>query len=116
MLKGRRILVLQSEYLIALDLQAMFEAEGAVVSVSTKAEHWTSWECIVIDSLAANQLITARMAALGVPIVLYTGSMEIARQRYPDAIIVAKPSTREQLIAAVARALRPRTVQNALSA
>ena len=56
MLDGCRILVLQNEPLVALDLLALFEAEGAVVS--TRCGSDARYDCFIIDSIASNKPLT----------------------------------------------------------
>lgn len=111
MLEGCRILVLQSEYLVAFDLQALFEESGALVTVGSRCDPEGTFDCLVIDSSAAVQPTTTRLAAKGVPLVAYSGNAEAVRDRFPDAIVVKKPALAAELLAGVRRALRSEKVR-----
>ena len=105
MLEGRRILVLQSEVLVAIDLQVLLEEEGAVVSVGPRCHLEGGFDCLIVDSAATNQPIATDFAVSGIPLVGYTGDTEAVSRRYPDAVVVRKPALPAELLAAVRGAL-----------
>lgn len=54
-LKGKRVLVLQSEYLVALDVQPMLEKRGAIVSIDEPQNDGTSqFDAVIVDSAWAS--------------------------------------------------------------
>ena len=111
MLDGRRILVLQSEYLIAIDLQAVLESEGAVVTIGLPhSDTGETFDCFLIDSKSADHPVTTRLNAEGVPLVVYTGHREAVRDRFPEAVIVGKPAPDQAVTAGVERALHAQRV------
>ena len=110
MLQGRRILVLQSEFLIAFDLQVLLENEGAVVSVGPRCHPGENFDCLVVDSAASNQPLASCLAASGVPLVGYTGDTEAVSREYPDAVVIKKPALPAELLAAVRGAIRSEPV------
>ena len=69
-LEGRHILVLDTEYLIALDVQTMLELEGATVAIGEAGINGDgNFDCVVTDYESAQKAIVARLHASGIPIV-----------------------------------------------
>lgn len=119
MLKGRRVLVVEDEAVTALDIADALEAAGAVIvgpvpsmrgGLELLTDRQESIDAASIDlGLAdgdARPLIEALMEA-GLPTVIYTGAEippDIA-SRFPDLILVRKPTRAEEVVTRIARAL-----------
>ena len=115
-LAGKRGLVLDDEFLIALDIQQVLEHAGAreVVCAGTLAEALAAmraerFDLAVLDLRLGhdgNSLPAAdALAAAGTPFLFLTGmrsDTEEARN-YPDAPVVEKPYDSATLLAAIVR-------------
>lgn len=107
-LKGRQILVLDTEYLIAIDVQNMLEQEGATVTAGDFGLNGDgNFDCVVTDHESAQKSLVGRLHAAGIPLVAYTGNREAIEKLFPHAFIVNKPSSPGLLTAAVAHAISP---------
>jgi CheY-like chemotaxis protein len=126
-LAGKRCLVLDDEFLIALDIQQVLETAGAasVTLVVNSDDALTAirvgpkFDVAVLDvklgggtpANSGNSLtVAAALAAQGTPFVFLTGLLgdqTIARQ-FPDVPVVAKPYETPLLLAALSRALAGR--------
>lgn len=119
-LAGMRCLVLDNEYLIALDIQIVLEAAGAAAVVcaanATDAlaalDDDVGFDCAVLDlklSDAAHTGVTVAgaLSQRRIPFVFVTGiTADDARFRtYPGVPVVEKPYQANQLLAAIGRAL-----------
>lgn len=119
-LRGRHLLVLEDEVLIALDVAMSIEQAGATTTVahSAPAAHAaldalgsaSTLDCAVLDVDLGDHTsegVAERLRREGTPYVLYTASLNYLGPgaRSPDAVVVAKPASPETLVAAIARAL-----------
>jgi CheY-like chemotaxis protein len=131
-LAGRRLLVIEDEPLVALDLVAGLEEAGAEIvgSAGTVEEALQLIESASIDAVLLDANLRGRpvddlAAALtrkNVPFVFVTGyGQESLPRSFSTAPMLAKPFSREQLLRAVAPLiepsaatlrLRPRTVKS----
>jgi CheY-like chemotaxis protein len=113
MLEGLRILVLEDEFLIAMDVEQLCRDHGAVdVTVARSLEEigeGLDVDAAIIDVLL-NGVSTLDFAAgleeTGTPFVFasgYSDSGEVAK-RFPDVAMVGKPYSGNDLIEAVAAA------------
>jgi len=117
---GKRCLVLDDEFLIALDIQQILERAGAlhVACVATAAEAIKllgdnpKFDIAILDvklngsnenSLGVASLLTA----LDTPFVFLTGMRvnDMHAKRFPQAPVIEKPYEASALLAAVGRAL-----------
>ena len=120
-LEGRRVLLVEDELLIALDLQLSIEDEGADVALADGvrtglaaiAEHQAS------DRLPDVALLDVRLgdgevfpiadllAKMGVPIVFHSGhaQSEDLAAAYPGAAVLSKPAPIDRLVTALAERL-----------
>ena len=121
MLIGRRCLVLDDEFLIALDIQQTLEFAGAahVACVATVAEALAllranpDFDIAVLDVKISgadrNSLgVAALLAAKGTPFVFLTGMRvdDLHAKQFPQAPVVEKPYEAAALLDAVRRALK----------
>ena len=121
MLIGKRCLVLDDEFLIALDIQQILEFAGAahVACVATVAEALAllranpDFDLAVLDVKISgpdgNSLgVAAQLAAKGTPFVFLTGMRvdDLHAKQFPQAPVVEKPYEAAALLDAVRRALK----------
>jgi two-component system, response regulator PdtaR len=122
LLIGKRCLVLDDEFLIALDIQQILEFAGAahVACVATVAEALAllradpDFDLAVLDVKISgpdgNSLgVAAQLAAKGTPFVFLTGMRvdDLHAKQFPQAPVVEKPYDAVALLDAVRRALKP---------
>lgn len=120
-LAGRRCLVLDDEFLIALDIQQVLEQAGAgeVVCAGNVAEALTAirterFDLAVLDLRVGrdgNSLPAAEaLAAAGTPFLFLTGMRtDVAEVHgYPDTPVVEKPYDSSTLLAAIRRLVEQR--------
>ncbi|HEY6023199.1 MAG TPA: response regulator [Pseudolabrys sp.] len=122
-LSGKRCLVLDDEFLIALDIQQILEHAGAahVISVASAAEaldllhREPKFDLAVLDVKLSGPEGTSLdvadvLAAKGTPFVFLTGMRVDAlhAKRFPHAPVIEKPYDAAALLDAVHRALEAR--------
>ena len=121
LLNGKRCLVLDDEFLIALDIQQILELAGAkhVASVATASEAMelfrrdSNFDLAVLDvklgGSEGNSLgVASMLAKAGTPFVFLTGMRidNVHAQKFPQAPVVEKPYDALALLNAVQRALK----------
>ena len=121
LLNGKRCLVLDDEFLIALDIQQILELAGAkhVASVATASEAMelfrrdSNFDLAVLDvklgGSEGNSLgVASMLAKAGTPFVFLTGMRtdNVHAQKFPQAPVVEKPYDALALLDAVQRALK----------
>ena len=119
-LSGKRCLVLDDEFLIALDIQQILERAGAVqvVCVASAAEaldlvqREPKFDIAVLDVKLSgperNSLgVAEALAGKGTPFVFLTGMRvdDVRAKRFPEAPVIEKPYDAVALLDAVQRAL-----------
>lgn len=117
---GGRCLVLDDEFLIALDIQQILETAGAaeVICVGNAADALaalrspTAFSLAVLDvklsgATTTSMSVAAALTEQGVPFVFLTGMRggDLHTSQFPDAPVVDKPYDAEVLLRAVQRAL-----------
>jgi DNA-binding response OmpR family regulator len=116
-LSGLRILVVEDEPVVALDLELELIAAGAsVIGSATTVE--AARELVRSEGLSAAVLdvqlgnedvgpVADMLRERGVPFVFHTGNGGSAdiTEKWPDAPVVQKPSHPETILAAIARLL-----------
>lgn len=118
MLEGARVLIVEAEYLIALDIQRVLESvmAGPVVFARSPrdaegfAGDLEAYDLAIIDvpvEGAGAIAFIGRLFALGVPCVAMTASGAFARSGIPGAAVpvLGKPFAEAALIAACAKAV-----------
>jgi CheY-like chemotaxis protein len=121
LLTGRRCLVLDDEFLIALDIQQILELAGAkhVASVATASEAIAllrlepKFDLAVLDLKLGgsedNSLgVASELARMGTPFVFLTGMRvdNVHVREFPQAPVVEKPYGALALLDAAQRALK----------
>jgi len=118
-LNGKRCLVLDDEFLIALDIQQILEAAGAVdvvcagnVNDALAAVERAVFDLAVLDlklsgTPPTSLIVAEALARHGTPIVFLTGVRgdDVHTKRFPHAPVVSKPYETALLLQAVVRAL-----------
>jgi len=125
LLTGKRCLVLDDEFLIALDIQQILELAGAkhVASVATASEalalvrREAKFDLAVLDVKLGgsedNSVGVAReLAKTGTPFVFLTGMRvdNMHAREFPQAPVIEKPYDAVALLDAVQRALKNATL------
>jgi CheY-like chemotaxis protein len=123
LIAGKRCLVLDDEFLIALDIQGILESAGAasITCVGNATEALAAlrgeprFDFAVLDiklsGATRNSLsVAAVLTKQGIPFVFLTGVRrdEIRMQQFPDAPVVEKPYEAPLLVDAILRALAAR--------
>ncbi len=118
MLNGRTALIVEEEFLIALDVQRMLETLGVgqTLFARTPAEaeqlraRWPEIAIAIIEARMGDALslqLAQSLAAARVPTVLTTSDLDVQRDfaDRPDLPIVVKPVPEDALAEAVRQAL-----------
>ena len=112
-LSGRRVLIVEDEPLIALELRTVLTDEGAQVvgpgrdlAESLALASKAGLSAALLDVRLGGETVAPLAQALndrGVPFAFYTGQTEtdLVRQQWPAAPVVAKPSPGRDLVAVV---------------
>jgi DNA-binding response OmpR family regulator len=117
-LRGERLLVVEDEPLIAMDLQATFEREGArVVLAHTMREalrhaDGTALSAGVLDfRVGSNEAdpVCEALTRREVPFIFFTGMSGVLPKRWAAMPIVPKPAAPETIIGALKFVLSPET-------
>lgn len=119
---GKRFLVLDDEFLIALDIQQLLEAKGAaqVVCTGNAADALTAiastprFDVAILDFRLTGSTssldVADALAKAKIPFVFLTGMRgdKQMSERYPDTPLVEKPYDAALLMQAIIRALATR--------
>jgi response regulator RpfG family c-di-GMP phosphodiesterase len=117
-LKDLRVLVVEDEVLIALDIQAILRDAGAEIvgpyatlPAALEAAESEALSAAILDirlSDRTTEAVAARLAARDIPFLFYTGQPVPAqiRTEMPDAVVLFKPVAQPILIAKVAALAR----------
>ena len=122
MLKGQNVLVVEEEFLIALDIQRMLEDLGAGQMLFARSpqeaarlhERWPSLGLAIVeirfDGQPSLELAT-RLRDAGVPIVLSSAnsSRRHGMPELPGAPVFVKPMAEDDLVRAIGMALTARS-------
>ncbi|MDB5613141.1 MAG: hypothetical protein JWQ22_794 [Devosia sp.] len=116
MLKGRPVLIVEEEFLIALDIQRMLEGLGVGQTLLARnasearqlRQHWPDLALAIIElrlDHSHNKELPTELSAAGVPLVVTTGDFGLSRNLASAVPILVKPIPEETMASAVARAL-----------
>jgi CheY-like chemotaxis protein len=121
MLSAQTVLVVEEEFLIALDIQRMLEARevGQTIFARSPAEaqaqhgHWSSLGLAIVEVRVASPEaidLTRQLHAAGIPLVLSTGETALRRglPDLPGVPVVLKPILEAELASAIDLALAQR--------
>lgn len=123
-LRGRRVLVVEDEPLVAMDIQASLEAAGcsvvgpvATVAAALALVAGGPVDVAVLDANLGGSRVDAladALAAAGVPFAFATGyGREALPAAHGTAPVLTKPFAPAQLVAAVAGLVTPRNAEEA---
>lgn len=113
MLEGLRILVLEDEFLIAMDVEQLCRDHGAIDVIAARSLEEVG-DRLVFDAAIIDVLLNGvstfdfadRLKDAGTPFVFasgYTDNAEVAK-RFPGVAMVGKPYSGDDLVKAVASA------------
>ncbi|SFC35982.1 response regulator [Devosia psychrophila] len=116
MLRGSPVLIVEEEFLIALDIQQMLEALGVGQTLFARnasearqlRQHWPDLALAIIElrlDHSHNQQLPTELSAAGVPLVITTGDIGLSRNITSAVPILVKPIPEETMASAIARAL-----------
>ncbi len=114
MLNGKPVLVIEEEFLIALDIQRMLEGLGAgqVICARSAREahamhmHWTDVQLAIVevalDQQSALQLVR-RLLDSGIAVVICSADTALRRgvPEFPALPVLIKPMAETELVAAI---------------
>lgn len=115
-LEGRSILIVEDEPLIALDIESSLAAKGALITTTSAFDHalilveHDGLSGAILDHAIGDDKSTPlydRLNERGIPFIIYSAHSLPAEDR-KGGVLLAKPATPEQLVAAVEDLLRPR--------
>jgi DNA-binding response OmpR family regulator len=117
LLEGLRILVLEDEFLIAMDVEQLCRDHGArdvvikgrLGEIPEDAETLSGFDAAIIDLMLGGVStldFAARLQAREVPFVFATGYADLREiaQHFPEVAVIGKPYSGDVLVAAVAAA------------
>ena len=104
-LRGKRVLVLQSEYLVALDVQALLEKHGVITAIEEPLDERPSFDAVIVDADWAAHRLTARLFAAGTEVIGYTGDWQKITRIFPSALVINKPASQAEMLPAIERYL-----------
>jgi CheY-like chemotaxis protein len=118
MLTGQTVLIVESEFLIALDIQRCLEALGTTQTVFARntaevfeaIDHWCSFSLALVEVHYQNDTDAALLRGLaeaGVKLILLTADATLRRGHsgFPAAPIVMKPFLEDDLASALKQVL-----------
>jgi DNA-binding response OmpR family regulator len=113
-LRGRSILVVEDEMLIALDIAQAFERAGANVTTTSTVRHalilveHNGLSAAIMDHALSDgdsTRLCARLMERGIPYVSYSG-FDPVKGADKDAPYIAKPATMEAILSTVEEMLK----------
>ena len=116
-LAGRRVLLVEDEALVAIDLEMTLKAAGAVVvgpflrlAPALKAAAGESFDVAILDVVLGREKsypLADLLAERGVPLVFHSGHLLVGgmAERYSGVLCCRKPCSPETLVRTVARAV-----------
>lgn len=121
MLNGRTALIVEEEFLIALDVQRMLETLGVGQTLFARTPdeaeqlraRWPEIAIAIVEARSGNVLamqLAQSLAAAHIPIVLTTADIDVQHgaSAWPSLPVIAKPVPEDALANAVRQALSER--------
>jgi CheY-like chemotaxis protein len=99
-LRGKRILVLESEYMVAYAIQRLLEKEGAFVHVGPSRGAMV-FDAVIVDWGWARRPLVKTFSGAGMPIIAYTSDPTAIQRRLHGCRVLSKPATDQALLRAV---------------
>jgi CheY-like chemotaxis protein len=99
-LRGKRILILESDYIVAYAIQRVLEGEGATAHVSPSVEA-KGCDGVIVDWGWARRPLAKTLSEAGKPILCYTSDPTAIQRRLPGCRVLSKPATDQALLRAV---------------
>src|SRR5688572_26689160 len=99
-LRGKRILILESDYLVAYAMQRVLEHEGATAHVGPAAGAMEV-DCVIVDWGWARRPLANTLSKAGIPMLAYTSDPTAVQRRLPDCRVLSKPAADQALLRAV---------------
>lgn len=120
-LNGKRILIVEAEFLIALEIQRILEAAGAgetvfarsTAEVAKLSEVWDRFDLAIIDlSLGDDRAVALahELGTLGIGLVITSSDVRLRHgvDGLPDVPVILKPFAEDEFVAACQIALSSR--------
>ena len=117
-LRDKRVIVVEDQALIAMDLQATLEDHGAKVlgpfarlaEAAQATKRKEPIDAAILDVDLRGELIfplADRLLAMGVPLVFHTGraDTDVLRMRYGEVVVLVKPALSEAVVHGLVGAL-----------
>jgi DNA-binding NtrC family response regulator len=120
MLRGRRVMIVEDELLVAMELESLLEDQGcAVVGPAPTVDRALALldreqpDAAILDVNLDGQTaipVAAALKARGVPFLLATGygNMQVSQPELNGAPRLDKPVSHDRLVRTLARILQPR--------
>ncbi len=104
-LRGKHILILESNYIVAHAIKRVLENEHATVHIGAyvAAMHFDG---VIVDWGWARRPLLKTLSQAGMPILAYTSDTAAILRRFPKCRILSKPASDEALLRAVIDLLR----------
>jgi len=114
LLQGTRILIIEDEFLIAMELERLLADAGAeticpcrTVEDALLATENNSFSAAILDFCIGQQIVTPvahRLASRGVPFIFYTAQTveDTIRSEWPTCQIISKPAHSQDILNAIA--------------
>ena len=100
MLNGKRILILESDYIVAHAMQRVLEKEGATVHVGPCVGPLV-FDAVILDWGWARRPLVKTLSESPIPMLAYTSDSAAILRRFPGCRVLSKPAADEALIRAV---------------
>ena len=100
MLNGKRILILESDYIVAHAIQHVLEQEGATVHVGPYIGP-VVFDAMIMDWGWARRPLVKTLSESPIPMLAYTSDPAAILRRFPGCRVLSKPASDEGLIRAV---------------
>jgi hypothetical protein len=99
-LRGKRILILESDYMVAYAMQRVLEHEGATAHVGPSVDAMR-FDGVIVDWGWARRPTAKTLSSAGIPVLAYTSDPTAVRRRMPDCRVLSKPASDDALVRAV---------------
>jgi ABC-type Co2+ transport system permease subunit len=105
-LRGKRFLILESNYMVAYAIQRVLEGEGAIAHVGPSVVA-VGFDGVIVDWGWARSPLAKSLSQAGVPVLAYTSDPVAIQRRLPGCRVLFKPATDPALLHAIVDLLHP---------